>query len=81
MYGFIANPTIESCDRPPPANRSMIPKAVFLSKNAFSAAWSTPGQRDLRQDPVDDQDPEDEQDPAPDVRRAERVQQGFEHVG
>ena len=34
-----------------------------------------------RQEPEDDQDPEDEQDPAPDVRRAEGVEQGFEHGG
>ena len=38
-----------------------------------------PGQRDLGDEPVDHQDPEDEQDPAPDVRRSEGVQQGFEH--
>ena len=43
MYGFIVRPTTDNCDRPPPAKRSMIPNAVFFSKNAASWVLSTPG--------------------------------------
>ena len=43
MYGFIANPTIDSCDNPPPANRSMIPNAALFLKKSASAARSMPG--------------------------------------
>ena len=43
MYGFIASPTIDIADRPPPANRSMIPNAALFSKNAASASRSMPG--------------------------------------
>ncbi|MBF8290130.1 MAG: hypothetical protein HW391_1098 [Chloroflexi bacterium] len=43
MYGFIVRPTIDMVERPPPANRSMMPNAVFCSKNALSCAASIPG--------------------------------------
>ena len=36
--------------------------------------------RHVGQEPEDEQDPGDEQDPAPEVRRAERIEQGLEHV-
>ena len=38
-----------------------------------------PGHRHGGQEPEDDEQAQDDQDPAPDVRRPEGVQQGFEH--
>ena len=43
MYGFIARPTMDIAERPPPANRSMIPNAAFCWKNAARAVRSMPG--------------------------------------
>src|SRR5436309_2324574 len=43
MYGFIASPTIDSCESPPPANRSRMPNAELFLKKSASAARSMPG--------------------------------------
>ena len=44
-----------------------------------SASWSTPGTGTCASAAHDDQHPQDEEDPAPDVRRAEGVDEGVEH--
>jgi len=43
MYGFIASPTIDSCESPPPANRSRMPNAALFWKNSASAWRLMPG--------------------------------------
>ena len=61
-------------------NRSRMPNSgVVLEELRELAVAVDARQRHLGQQPEDDQDPEDEEDPAPDVRRAEGVEQRLEH--
>ena len=69
-----------TCDRPPPENRSSSPNSGLLLEELLrAAALSMPGTGTGASSRKTIRSPEDEQDPAPDVRRPEGVQQGFEH--
>ena len=78
MYGFTPRPTIESSTGRRPRTGRALRNAWLLTEVGERRAVDA-RQRHLGQHPVDDEDPEDEEDPAPDVGRAERVEQGLEH--
>ena len=79
MYGFTPSATTEKFVRPPPENRSSSPKIALVLEEVVELRRVDARDRDVGEQPEDEQDPGDEQDPAPEVRRAERVEQGLEH--
>ena len=79
MYGFMPSATTEKCDRPPPENRSSRPTSALPCTKACELRLVDARDRHRRQQPEDDQQAEDVQDPAPDVGRAEGVEERFEH--
>ena len=81
MYGFTPMPMIDAVARPPPEKRSSRPSSWFESGRGSSAApgrRSAPGHSSATR--KIEQDPEREQDLAPDVRRAERVDERLDHA-
>ena len=79
MYGFIPNATTEKCERPPPENRSSRPASALPLTKLRELRLVHARDRDGRQQAEDDQQRQDVEDPAPDVRRAECVEERFEH--
>ena len=79
MYGFTPMATIEKVDRPPPENRSSSCRNVWLLDQVARRRRGRRPAPARRPAPVDDEHPQHEQDAPADVRRAEGVDQGFEH--
>ena len=79
MYGFTPSATTEKFVSPPPENRSSRLKIALSFRNSLELAAVDARDRDVRQQPEDDEDPGDVEDPAPEVRRPERVEQRLEH--
>ena len=75
MYGFIARPTIDIARQAAAGEQVDDPERGVVLEELRERGAVDARQGDLGEHAVDDQDPEDEEDPAPDVRRAEGVEQ------
>ena len=79
MYGFTPNAMMEKFCRPPPEKRLSSLQEAVLADDAFQLIPVDAGHGHVRQHPHDDEHPQDEEDAPADVRRAERVDESFEH--
>ena len=79
MYGFIPSATTENAASPPPENRSSRPKIGLPFEERRELGLVDARHRHGGQQPEDDEQAQDVEDPAPDVGRAEGVQQRVEH--
>ena len=79
MYGFTPRAMIENDARPPPENRSSSWRKALCPEDLGQRLRVDARNGHVRERAHDDQHPQDEQDPAPDVRRAEGVDEGVEH--
>ena len=73
--------TTEKFDRPPPEKRFSRPNSGLPCEERGELLPVDARHRHGGQEPEDDEQAEDDEDPAPDIRRPEGVQQGFEHEG
>ena len=79
MYGLTPSATTEKVDSPPPREQVEQLTMVLLFTKSAELVVVDARDRDVRQQPEDDQDPGDVEDPAPQVRRPERVEERVEH--